>query len=53
MGWYEKLWTCVYKGVEVKRVNGNAKSFLCVWEMKSLEILNQMKKNSSLKTLNK
>ena len=53
MGWYEKLWTCVYKGVEVKRVNGNAKSFLCVCEMKSLEILNQMKKNSNLKTLNK
>ena len=30
MGWYERLWTCEYKGVEVKRVNGNAKSFLCV-----------------------
>ena len=47
----------VYKWVEVKKVNGNAKSFLCVWEMKSLEILNQMKQidetNSSLKTLNK
>ena len=23
MGWYERLRTCVYKGVEVKRVNGN------------------------------
>ena len=33
----------VYKWVEVKKVNGNAKSFLCVWEIKSLEILNQMK----------
>ena len=30
MRWYERLWTCVYKGVEEKRVNGNAKSFLCV-----------------------
>ena len=43
MGWYERLWTCVYKGVEVKRVNENAKSFLCVREMKSLETLNQIK----------
>ena len=30
MGWHERLWTCVYKGVEEKRVNGNAKNFLCV-----------------------
>ena len=43
MGWYERLWTCVHKGVEVKRVNGNAKSFLCVQGMKSLETLNQIK----------
>ena len=35
MGWYERPWTCVYKGVEVKRVNGNAKSFLCVKDEKS------------------
>ena len=49
MGWYERLWTCVYKVVEVKWVNGNAKSFLFVWEMKSLEILNQMKQIVVLK----
>ena len=42
IGWYERLWTCVYKGVKVKVMNGNAKSFVCVWEMKSLEILNQI-----------
>ena len=28
MGWHEGPWTCIYKGVEVKRVNGNTKSFL-------------------------
>ena len=49
MGWYERLWTCVYKGVEVKRVSGNAKSFLCVREMKSFEILNQIKQIVVLK----
>ena len=38
-----KAYGRVYKWVEVKKVNGNAKSFLCVWEAKSLEILNQMK----------
>ena len=48
-GWYERLWTCIYKGVKVKRVNGNANSFLCVWEKKSLEILNQMKQIVVLK----
>ena len=31
MGWYERIWICVYKGVEVKSVNGNAKIF-CVCE---------------------
>ena len=25
---HEGLWTCVYIGVEVKMMNGNAKSFL-------------------------
>ena len=35
MRWYERPWTCVYKGVKVKRVNGNAKSFLCVRDEKS------------------
>ena len=37
MGWHEGLWACVYKGVEVqgvKRVNGNAKSFVYVREEK-------------------
>ena len=31
------LWAYVYKRVEVKMVNENAKSFLCVREKKSLE----------------
>ena len=44
MRWHEGLlWACVYKGVEVKRVNRNAKSFLCVRERKNLETLNQIK----------
>ena len=30
IGWHEGLWACVYKGVKVKRVNGNVNSFLCV-----------------------
>ena len=33
MGWHERPWACVYKGVEVqglKMVNGNAKSFVHV-----------------------
>ena len=29
MRWHEGLWACVYKGVEVKMVNENAKNFLC------------------------
>ena len=38
MGWHEELCAYVYKGVEVKMVNGNAKSFfVCVWERKSQE----------------
>ena len=49
MRWYERLWTYVYKWVEVKRVKGNAKSYLCVWEIKSFEILNQMKQIVVLK----
>ena len=55
MRWYKGVWACVYKGAKVKRVNGNAKSFVCVREMKSLEILNQIKQIISLKveTLNK
>ena len=64
MGWHEGLWKCVYKGVEVKRLNGNAKKILCVRERKSLETLKQMKQivvlkhwiknvtKSSLETLN-
>ena len=35
MGWHEGLWTYIYKRVEVKKVNGNAKIFLCVREEKS------------------
>ena len=27
MGYHEGLWACVYKEIEVKMVNGNAKSF--------------------------
>ena len=41
---HEVLWAFVYKGVEVKRVNGNTKNFfMCERERKSLETLNQMK----------
>ena len=29
------LWACVYKGVEVKRVDGNVKKILCEKEEKS------------------
>ena len=50
MGIY--IYIYIYIRVEVKIVNEKSKSFLCVRERKSLEILNQMKKNSSLKTLN-
>ena len=50
MRWHEGLlWACVYKGVEVKRVNRNAKSFLCVRERKNLETLNQIKEIVVLK----
>ena len=61
MGWHERLWACVYKGVEVqgvKRVNGylskrkekgewKCKEF-CVCERKSLEVLNQRKEIVSI-----
>ena len=47
--WNEGLWAWVYHKSEVKRVNGNAKSFLCVREMKNLETLNQMKQIVVLK----
>ena len=49
MKWYEGLWACVFKRVEVKMVNKNAKSFLCLRESKSLETLNQMKQIVILK----
>ena len=39
----------IYIRVEVKIVNENSKSFLCVRERKSLEILNQMKQIVVLK----
>ena len=51
MTWHERLWACVYKRVEVKMMNENAKSFLCVKDEKSWNI-EPNKKNSSLKTLN-
>ena len=41
--WYEGMWTYVYKGVEIKRSNGNANSFLCVRKRKRPETINQMK----------
>ena len=43
------LWACVYNGVEVKWVNKNAKSFLCVREKKNLETSNQIKEIVVLK----
>ena len=54
MEWHEVLWAFVYKGVEVKRVNGNTSIFLCVREKeeKSWNIETN-ETNSSLKTLNK
>ena len=55
MRWHKGVWACVYKWAKVKSLNGNAKSFVCVREMKSLEILNQIKQIIALKveTLNK
>ena len=50
MGQHEGLQACVYKGVKVEMVNGNAKSFFYVREKKGLETLNQMKQ---IVTLNK
>ena len=49
MGWHEGLWACVYKGVEVKWMNENAKSALYVRERKGLETLNQLKQIVALK----
>ena len=47
-----KGYGCVYKGVEVKRVNGNAKRFfVCVGDEKFWNI-KPNETNSSLKTLN-
>ena len=35
MKWHEGLWVCVYKGVKVKTMDGNAKSFfMCKREEK-------------------
>ena len=42
-GMSQGLWACVYKGVEVKRVNGNAKSFLCEKRGKILKQPNENK----------
>ena len=52
MKWHEGLWACVYKAVEVKWVNGNAKSFLCMREEKFWNI-EPNETNNSLKKLNK
>ena len=49
MGWHKGLWACTYKRIKVKIVNGNAKSFFCLWDKKSLEILNQIKQIVVLK----
>ena len=52
MTWHERLWACVYKKVEVKMVNENAKSFLCVREETSWNFeLNEI--NNSFETLYK
>ena len=52
MGWHEGMWACIYKGLEMKRVNENVNNFLCMREEKSWNI-EPNKTNSSLKTLNK
>ena len=49
IGLHEWLWASTYKGVEVKIVSGNVKSFVCVRDKKNLEILNQMKQIVVLK----
>ena len=51
MEWHEGLWACVCKGVEVKRVNGNGKSFVCEGDEKSWDI-EPNETNSGLETLN-
>jgi len=43
------MWACIYKGVEMKSVNGNVNNFLCMRERKSLETLNQIKQIVILK----
>ena len=43
MGWHEGLCAYVYKGVEVKMVNGNAKSFFVCEREKKSRTLNQIK----------
>ena len=52
MRWHKGVWACVYKGAKVKRVNGNAKSFVCERDEKSWNIESN-KTNNSLETLNK
>ena len=47
VGWHERLWVGIYKGVELSARGENSelkcKEFcMYVWEMKSLEILNKM-----------
>ena len=52
MTWHEGLWACVYKWVEVKSMNGNVKSFVCVRKEKSWNI-EPNETNNNLETLNK
>ena len=48
MAW-RVAWVCVYKGVKVKTMDENAKSFLCVRERRSFETVNQIKQTVVLK----
>ena len=50
MRWHGRLCACVYKGEEVKMVNGNAESFVCQREEKSWNI-KPNETNNSLETL--
>ena len=51
MAWSQELWVCVHKGVKVRMVNGNAKSFL--WWERGTVLKQPNETNSSLKTLYK
>ena len=53
MGCHERLSACVYKGAEVKSVNGNAKSFFVYEREEKSWNIKPNETNSSFKTLNK